>query len=127
MNVLYYYYYLFYKKSSLDGEPEFTAKLALTASEALFLIAIIDIGVAYFWGVLLNKAWMIAITLLVLFLNLFFLLPKQKVINIIKNKPKFFESHRLSIIFCWLFFLLTTSTLFWGGYVANYIISVHAK
>jgi hypothetical protein len=123
MKVFYYYYYLLYKKSALDGEPQFTAKLALTASEAFFFIAVLDTGLAYFFSILLSKYVMIAITLILLGLNMFVFFTDKKVKVILESKPKFFQSHVLSIILTWLFFLLTTSTLFWVGDLANKIIS----
>jgi hypothetical protein len=106
----------------LDGDPVFTAKLALTASESLFFIAVLDISVAYFLGILLSKLWMIIITLVILVLNMFVFLSKNKVQEIIQAKPKFFQRDTLSVILTWIFFLTTTSTLFWVGDVVNYII-----
>src|ERR1700744_6358757 len=115
IKTLYYYYYLFYKKSSLDGDPQFTAKLALTASESLLVISILDISSSYFFCWSLNKYHMAAITIIMLILNLFVFLKTSVTKDIEKYKPPLFKSHNLSIAITWLFFLITTSSMFWLG------------
>ena len=118
----YYYYYLLYKKSSLDGEPQLTARLTLSASEIFLLISLVRISSAFFFCYDVSKYYMFAIALIVLLLNTFVFLPPKKVEWIIQSKPKFFNSHILSIILTWLFFLITTSSLFWLENVVEVIL-----
>ena len=119
----YYYYHLFYKNIFKDNDSYFTAKLALTASESLLVISILDISSAYFFCWSLNKYYMACITLIILAINVLYFFNSKETGNIEKSKPTFFKSHKLSIAIVWLFFLITTSSMFWLGYVVQDIIS----
>jgi len=123
MRTLYYYYHLFYKNIFKDNDSYFTAGLAVTASESLLLISIVDISSAYFFCWSLNKYYMAGITLIILAVNVLLFFNSEKTKNIEKSKPKFFKSHNLSIAITWIFFLITTSSMFWLGYVVQDIIS----
>jgi len=122
INVFYFYYYLFYKNIFKDDEPYFTARLALTASEALLLISVIDIASAYFFCVPLSKYYMIAITLVLLAMNTFIFFNRAKAARVIKSSPKLFNNNKVSIILTWVFFLTSLSIMFWLGDVVRMII-----
>ena len=66
---------------------------------------------------------MAAITLIILIINSFWIFNKRNTIDIEKSKPKFLNNHNLTIIICWLFFLITTSSMFWLGDVVENIIN----
>ena len=122
LKVFYYYYHLFYQNIFGDSDSYFTAKLALTASESLLIISLLDVSCAYFLCYSLNKYYMAAITLIILAINSFFIFNSKNTVDIEKSKPKFFNSHKLTIILSWLFFLITTSSMFWlSSFVQNII------
>lgn len=122
VNTLFYYYNLFYRNVFKDSDSYFTARLALTASESLLIISVLDISSSYFFCYSLNKFYMAGITLIILALNLLFFLNSKVTKRIEKSKPKFFKSHRFSILITLLFFLATTSSMFWLGNVVEDII-----
>ena len=123
LKTFYYYYHLFYKNIFKDNDSYFTAKLALTASESLLVISVIDISCAYFFCWSLNRYYIIAITLIILAINAFFFFSTNETKNIEETKPKLLKSHSLSIIITWLFFLITTSSMFWLGYVMQDLLN----
>ena len=123
MRILYYYYHLFYKNIFKDNDSYFTARLALTASESLLVISVLDISSAYFFCWPLNKYYMAGITLIILAINILFLFNSEGTKNVEKSKPTFFKNHKLSVALTWLFFLITTSSMFWLGDVVQDIIS----
>jgi hypothetical protein len=118
IKTLYYYYYLFYKKMLKDTEPHMLATLVLAFSFSLFLIGIINVTMAYFIKTTLDHFVMIGINLLMILILYLTLHKTEKAI--VKEKPMFFNSHMLSILITFLFFLTTSSYLFWGSiYVKN--------
>ena len=123
MRILYYYYHLFYKNIFKDDDSYFTARLALSASQSLFVISIFDINSAYFFCWSFNKYYMAGITLITLAANTFIFFNSEETKKIEKSKPTFFKSHNLSIAITWLFFSVTTSSMFWLGYVVQDIMS----
>ena len=123
MRTLYYYYHLFYKTIFKDDDSYFTATLALTASESLLVISILNISSAYFFCWSLNKYYMASITLIILAINMLILFNSEGTKNVEKLKPTFFKNHKLSVALTWLFFLITTSSMFWVGDIVQDIIS----
>lgn len=123
MRTFYYYYHLFYKNIFKDNDSYFTARLALTASESLLVISILDISSAYFFCWSLNKYYMAGITLIILAINILILFNSEGTKNVEKSKPTFFKNHKLSVALTWLFFLITTSSMFWLGDVVQGIMS----
>jgi hypothetical protein len=121
MNVFYYYYYLFYKKI-WDSDPKYAATLGLTAFESFFLVAILNLGFARIFCFDFNKYYMFAVTGIMLLANIFYFFTSEKVAMILKTKPKFFKSHRLTIVFVLLLSLVVISTLFWTGDCTNRIL-----
>ncbi len=123
IKTFYYYYHLFYQNIFKDNDSYFTAILSITASESLLVISIIDISAAHFFCWSLNKYYMAGITVAILVNNTLLSLNSTKTCEIEKSKPKFFDSHKLSIVLTWIFFLITTSSMFWLGSVIQDIIS----
>jgi len=124
LQVFYNYYHLFYQNIFGDSDSYFTAKLALTASESFLVISLLDISSAYFFCFSLNKYFMAAITILLFAINSIFIFNFKNINDIQKSKPKFFNNHMLTIILTWLFFLITTSSMFWlGTFVQNIIVN----
>ena len=121
--VFYYYYHLFYQNIFGDSDSYFTAKLAITASESLFIISLLDISSAYIFCYSLNKYYMAAITIIILVINSVFIFNSRNTASIEKAKPNFFNNHKLTITISWLFFLITTSSMFWLGNLVQDIIS----
>jgi hypothetical protein len=90
LKVFYYYYHLFYQNIFGDSDSYYTAKLALTAFESLFIITLLDISSAYIFCHSLNKYDMAIITLILLLINSFFIFNSKNTISIERAKPKFF-------------------------------------
>jgi hypothetical protein len=114
MSILYYYYYLFYQRIMKDSEPHLLTTLALSASESFLFITIFQIPLVRFYCINLNIPEMIAILALIILANYIYYHRKGNAVKIIKNKPKFFSSNKFSILITILFFLITSSCLFWG-------------
>jgi hypothetical protein len=121
MKVFYYYYYIFYK-AVWDTQPDVSATLGLTALEGFFLIAVFDIAFARFFCFDFNKYYMIGVLAILLLLNTFYFFTSKKVKAIVKAQPKFFNSHRSTIVFVLVFSLIVISTLFWTGDYVNEIL-----
>ncbi len=120
MNVFYYYYYLFYKKILKDNEPHLLTTLALSFSISLLVNGVLNITLAHTIKYVLGKWGMISILVLLLAFFYFSFYRTGKAEKIIKEQPKFFNSNRLSIILTIIFFIVTTSFMFWeAGYVGN--------
>jgi hypothetical protein len=124
MNVFYYYYYLFYTRVLPDDEPHATVIFTLSFSESLLVNYFIDFACAHlFCKFLLGKWPMIAIFLLIVAVNYLIYFKTGRNKKVIENKPKFFNSNRASIILTGIFFLVTTSFLFWMGDYLVYVIN----
>ena len=120
IKVLYYYYYLFYENILKDNQPHLLATLALSFSFSLVINGIVDISMAHFFQVSLSKYIMILILLLIITIFYFSFHNTGKANEIVKEKPMFFNNHSLSKFLVILFFVITSSFLFWeSGYVGN--------
>jgi hypothetical protein len=60
---------------------------------------------------------------MILGINLIVILPSKRAKKIIESKPKLFKSDIFSLIFTILFFVFTTSILFWLNDAVDYIIT----
>ena len=121
MKVFYYYYYLFYKRI-LDPDPRLAAILGLTALIGFFLIAVLNVGFAYFFCFNFSKAYMIAVFAIVFLINTFYFFTSTRVKAIVKAKPMFFNNHRLTMSIVLILSLIVISTLFWTGDYTNQIL-----
>ena len=121
MNVFYYCYYLFYKKI-LDPDPRLAATLGLTSLIGFFLIAVLNITLAYLFCFDFNKYYIIATFVIIFLFNTFYFFTSKRVKTIVKEKPMFFNSHRLTIVIVLIFSLFVISTLFWVGDYTNRVL-----
>lgn len=120
IKVFYYYYYLFYTKILPDNQPHATVIFTLSFSLALLINGLINIILAHTMSYALGKYGMIGIFVLTMGINYLLFYRKGKAKEIVKEQPKFFNNHMLSIILTVLFFLITASFLFWeAGYVGS--------
>src|SRR5262249_28836615 len=116
--VFYYYYYLFYQKI-LDPDPRLAATLGLTALEGYFVNAILNILMARLFCFDWSLYYSLGVVAIVLGLNVFYFFSSRRVTKLLKAKPKFFGSHRWTVVVVWVFSLLVISTLFWIGDYVN--------
>ena len=121
-DVMYYRYYVFYRYIYNEPDPEFTAKLSISASESFLITAITSIVSAYFFGYKINGNVFFLIAIIVPIINFFFILNKKRENKIIKVKPNLFNSDMVSIVIAWIFFLATSSILFWLNGAVDYFI-----
>ncbi len=123
MDVLYYYYYLFYTRVLPDDEPHATVIFTLSFSEALLVNYTVDfIAVHLLCKYLLSKWSMIAILLLIIGINYLIYHRTGKNKEVVERKPRFFGSNTASIIITLLFFVITTSFLFWAADYMMYVL-----
>lgn len=120
LKTLYYYYYLFYTKVLPDDEPHATVTFTLGFSLSLLINGILNLSLSHLCKYALSKYQMVLICCLTIGL-LYFTLYKIKE-KIIKNKPAFFNNHRLSIILTVFFFLSTSSFLIWDPIITRLIL-----
>lgn len=123
MNVIYYYYYLFYKTLVRDSQPHLLARLAISASEAFFIVGVINFMSIKIRCAGLSTLTMFGTMLIIAGINHFVMHKSGKDLEIVKAKPKFFNNNRISIFMVILFFLATTSFMFWGPIYGNYLLS----
>lgn len=122
MDVFYYYYYLFYTRVLPDDEPHATTIFTLSVSEALFVSYFLDfIWVNLFCKLLLTKWYMIGIFIAVIIFNSILYGKTGKGKRVVTEQPKLFNNEKVSLVITCLFFLVSTSFLFW---MADYLLIV---
>jgi hypothetical protein len=120
IKVFYYYYYLFYTRISPDSYPHSTVIWTLSFSLTLLINGLVDIILAYTIHYALGKYEMAGMFVLIMGINYLIFYRNGKAEEIVKEQPKFFNDHKLSITLTILFFLITASFLFWeAGFVRN--------
>jgi hypothetical protein len=124
LKILYYYYYRFYVK--YDDEPHATTVFSLSFSESLVINGIVDLICGRFFCYDFSKWAMILVTLLILTLN-YLLYVKTGISKEIINKapPELFGKD-ISRGFAIVFFLVSTSFLFWEPILSKEIFD-HCK
>lgn len=127
MKVLYYYYYLFYTKILPDDEPHATTVFTLSASEGFLINGILQISLARFFCIPVNKWPMIGVLVLLIFINYLYYHRTDKAKEIVKNKPMFYSNHKLSIALTLLFFIITLSFLFWEPVYVKHIMEEYCR
>jgi hypothetical protein len=110
MKVFYYYYYLFYTKILPEQSPYATTTFALSISQSLFLVSVINIMIAFLFCLFLKRWEMIGLTLFILIINYWIFNKKGWALQIIIDRPKFFNSNKISIMLTILFFIITFLT-----------------
>ena len=123
MKVIYYYHYLFYKNFIRDSDPKSLATFVVAFSESALINCILSTILAYYFCFKLSKYYMISIFFITLFLNYIYFLNSKKIEEIVKTKPKLYGSHILSLLLSWLFFFISSASLFWMGLYLNDIIA----
>ena len=124
LDVFYYYYFLFYSKVLKDDEPHLLTTMVLSFSESLFVNYSINIIGSYIYCEYLLEKWgMISVIVILNGVNYLFYHRTGRAKKIIKSKPKFFDNYNFSLIVTLIFFLITSSFLFWVADYAKYVIS----
>ena len=125
MDVLYYYIYLFYAKVMPDDYPHLNTVWALGVTSAFIINFSLDMGLAFFFGYTLSVFQMVSITALLMLLFYFKYYKSGKGKRIVKKeKPKFFGSNTVSIIFTVLFFLISMFFLFFSADIVREILEM---
>jgi len=127
MDVIFYYYYLFYTKIIKDDEPFATTCWALSASEGFFSAVMLHIFFTRFFCFQTSKWMMVIPTCLFLLINYLYFNKSGRSRKIVKEKPMFFSSHKLSVALTLLFFIATFSTLIWGAVYARYLTDTYCR
>lgn len=122
MDVLYYYYYLFYTRVLPDDEPHATVIFTLSFSESLLVNGILDILSAHLFCLKMDMWLMIGILLLLIAINYLTYSRTKKSRVIVEQKPRFFSNHKASIVITLLWFIITTSFMFWKPIYVKYIL-----
>lgn len=116
LQVFYYYYYLFYSKILVQPEPNFVTVLALSAVEGLLANYLIDFFIVHLFRIMPSVIWYkLLVVCVLLSINFNFYERRGKGKIIVKEKPRYFNSHRLSIIIVLVITLLIISLLFWAA------------
>lgn len=113
MKVLYYYYYLFYTRILPDNEPNATVVFTLSFSQSLLVNGLINILLANWLCLKISFPFAVGIFTLLLLINYLIYFRKKKYLAILEEKPMFFSSHPISIIITSVWFIITSSFLFW--------------
>lgn len=113
IDVFYYYYYLFYTKVLPDNQPHATVIFVLSFIFSLICNGLLNIGLAYVFGIALSRWEMIGV-LVVLIIVMYLLYYKtgrgKRIVEI--EKPMFLGSNRLSIMLSFVLFLIAMLFLF---------------
>ena len=121
MDVIYYYCFLFYKKILKEDEPHATTIWALGFVEGYFLKIISDIVIIRFFCSNIIKYTFFPIIGITLLLNYVYF-GKSKRSRIVREKPIFFDSNKMSIILTIIFLTILISSMFWGGFYTKYLL-----
>ncbi|MGK6353481.1 hypothetical protein [Parapedobacter sp. DT-150] len=116
MKVFYYYYYRFYSKVLVQSEPHFVVILVLSAMEGFLINYLIDFLIVHLCCTIPSEIWYKLLVVGVLLIaNFNYYGRKGKGTAIVKEKPKFFDNHRVSIIIVLVITLSIISLLFWAA------------
>jgi hypothetical protein len=118
---VFYCYYPFYSKVIPGTQPSLTALLTVSFSLSLLIIVTIGVILAYTINHTLNRYEMAGTFVLILLINYFKYYRDEKVKEIIQEQLTFSNSHKWSVAATVLFFLFSSSILFWGPEFIIYI------
>ncbi len=115
-DVLFYNYYRYSIKVLKDEEPHGVTNFMLSASQSTGIIGILSFVSAKFfcYQFASNKLMLFLIFGIVFFINYIIYIRNRRSKKVIKEVPVLFGSNKFSIIVTIIFFLVTTSWLFWG-------------
>ena len=125
MKTLYYYYYLWSKLVNYGTNPNTMATLYLSASQALFILGIYAIFLEGLYCEKILRWQMYGTILLIISINLYYYHIKGKENKIINEKPKFFNSNKISIFITILFFIITTYLFIGSDNLAKLFFNKH--
>jgi uncharacterized membrane protein len=127
IKVFYYYYFLFYSRVLKDNEPHLLTTLALSASEGFLINGILQISLARFFCISIDKWPMIGILVLLIGANYLYYHRTGKAKEIVKTKPMFYSNRELSVTLTLLFFIVTLSFLFWEPIYIKQIMEEYCR
>lgn len=114
LDIIYYYYYLFYLRMLKDNEPHLLTTLALSFSISTIIIFFIDVISVYVFCFLDVNTWHdMLIYLLSLGILYLWFHKTGRAKKVVKEKPKLFNNHFLSIVITISFFIISISFYFW--------------
>ena len=123
LNVFYYNYFLFYQKVIRDPEPHFATVLGLSFNLALLINGAMDLVSLKFFCCQINIWIQIAVVAFIIYSVYKIYHHTGKAKEITTKKPVISNSRGLSVAFTWLFFIITSSWLFWGPIYGKYLLS----
>lgn len=125
LKVFYYYYYLYYSRVLVQPEPHFVTVLVLSAMEGFLINNLIDLLRVHLFCTIPPEIWYkLLIVGALLVINFIYYERNGKGVVIVKEKPKFFNNHRLSIAIVLVISVFIISLLFWS---ADYKMAVLAN
>ncbi len=127
MKTLFYYYYLFNKKIIKDDEPFATTVFTLSLSQGFIVTFFLNLFFTHFYCFSLSKWPMIFVQFIILIINYLYFNKSGKSREIVKQKPLFFSSHRLSVILTMLFFLISFSLLTFGAIYIKNLLDINCR
>ena len=119
LDVLFYYYYLIYTKKIATTTPIETAIFCLGASFGFELLCIIDFIITFFCLEIREISYLIGLFPIVTLYFLYWRTGRYK--KVLKQKPKFFNSHKKTKVIVGIFFIFTASSLVWQPILIKYI------
>lgn len=123
-DVFYCRYFLFYKSTIKDPEPHFATVLGLSFNESLLLNGSMSI-IALKWFCFRVEVWFqVLLTALIILFNYLIYHKYGRARIVIEQKPLIGNSKKLSVIVTWLFFVITSSWLFWGPIYGKYLLGL---
>lgn len=127
MDVIYYYYYLFYTRILKDNEPHLLTILAISATEGFFLNIIFEIVLILYRCIETNIVIWWSIIFLINICNYLYFYKSGRSMKIIKEKPMFFSSRKISIFLTLLFFIVLATSIIWGAILTKYILQTYCR
>lgn len=122
MDVIYYYCFLFNVKIIKDNEPYATTVWALGLAEGYFLTVVCDIVSMRYFCFDIIEYFMTPIIGITIISNYIFFNKSKRSRRIIKDKPTFFGSDKISMILTIIFFVVLISSMFWGAICSKYLL-----
>lgn len=114
INVFYYYYYLFYTKVLPDNQPHTTVIFTLSFSLSLFVNSLLCLISAKIEDYFLTNYIAFGIFAVITVVNYLVYYRTGRCKLLVREKPKFLNSHKLSILLTLIFSIISISYLFWG-------------
>jgi uncharacterized membrane protein len=106
-----------------DNQPHSTVIFTLSFSLSLLVNGLLSLVAAYAADYNMSNYVMVGVFVIIMIVNYLAFYRTGKGKQLVKEKPKFFNNHKLSILFTLIFFLITTSSLFWGPILIKNILA----